>query len=100
MRIVKFQAENIKRLVVVEIAPTGNVVQITGKNGAGKTSVLDAIYWALCGKDNIQSVPIRNGASEARIRLDLGEVIVTRKFTKRESGEVTTSVTVESAEGA
>ena len=38
MKIVRLTAENIKRLVAVEITPDGNVVQITGKNGAGKTS--------------------------------------------------------------
>lgn len=37
MKIVKLQAENIKRLVAVEISPAGNVVEITGKNGQGAT---------------------------------------------------------------
>lgn len=100
MRILSLQAENLKRLVAVEITPTGNVVQITGKNGAGKTSILDSIFWCLAGKEHIQSVPIRKGAQEARIRLDLGEVIVTRNFKLKDSGETTTSVMVESAEGA
>ncbi|AHB50058.1 hypothetical protein W911_06825 [Hyphomicrobium nitrativorans NL23] len=40
MKIIGLTAENIKRLVAVEIEPTGAVVQITGKNGNGKTSAL------------------------------------------------------------
>ena len=36
MKIIKLVAENLKRLTAVEITPTGNVVEITGKNSAGK----------------------------------------------------------------
>lgn len=99
MKIVSLVAENVKRLVAVEITPTGNMVEITGRNGQGKTSVLDAIWWALSGAAHIQAAPIRKGASKARIRLDLGEIIVTRTFTRKEGGD-TTAITVESAEGA
>lgn len=100
MKIIGLQAENIKRLTAVEINPTGNMVEITGKNGNGKTSVLDSIWWALTTAKNIQASPIRNGENEARIRLDLGDLIVTRKFKRKDDDEIATSLTVESAEGA
>ena len=100
MNIVKLQAENIKRIVAVEIKPDGALVQITGRNGAGKSSVLDAIWWALAGERSHQSAPIRKGADTARIKLDLGEVVVTRHFAKREDDSVVTRITVENAEGA
>lgn len=96
MKIVRFEASNIKKLVAVEITPDGNIVQITGRNGSGKSSILDAIYWALAGTRGIDSEPIRRGANSATIRLDLGEVIVTRKFT----GSGNTSLIVEAANGA
>jgi len=95
LKIIQLQAENIKCLSAVEINPDGNVVVISGNNGAGKSSVLDSIYWALSGAKNIQDKPIRDGETEARIRLNLGEIIVTRKFTA--SG---TQLVVTSAEGA
>ena len=100
MKIVKLQAENVKRLVAVEISPAGNVVEITGKNGQGKTSVLDAIWWALAGAGTVQKEPIRKGQQQAKIRLDLGEIVVTRNFKRGEDGEVSTSVTVEGDGGA
>lgn len=100
MKIISLQAENIKRLVAVSIAPDGNIVEITGKNGAGKTSVLDAIYWALAGKEGVQSTPIRKGEDHAVIKLDLGDLKVTRKFKASDDGGYTTSIAVESAEGA
>lgn len=100
MKIISLQAENLKRLKAVEIRPDGNLVQVTGRNGAGKTSVLDAIWWAMAGTRNVQAEPIRRGAEKARIRLDLGELVVTRTFTAKEGGEHTTNLTVETAEGA
>lgn len=98
MKIIKFSAENIKRLSVVEITPGGNLVQITGQNASGKTSVLDALWWCIAGASHIQAVPIRRGATEARIRLDLGEICVTRTF-KAKDDQVTTAIVVENAEG-
>ena len=100
MKIISLQAENIKRLIAVSIAPDGNIVEITGKNGAGKTSILDAIYWGLTGKDGIQSTPIRKGEDHAIIKLDLGDLKVIRKFKASDDGGYTTSIAVESAEGA
>ena len=100
MKIITLTAENIKKLTAVEITPDGNLVQITGKNGMGKSSVLDSIWWALAGKDTIQSAPIRRGETEALIRLDLGEIKVIRKFKQREGEPYTTSIVVENADGA
>ena len=100
MKIINLQAENLKRLVAVEITPTGALVQITGKNGAGKTSVLDSIFWALAGAGTVQPVPIRKGQKSARIRLDLGEIVVTRTFKGEEGKATTTAITVENGQGA
>ncbi len=100
MRIISLEAENVKRLSAIEIRPTCNMVEITGKNGQGKTSVLDSIWWALAGTKNVQSAPIRDGQDKARIRLDLGEIVVTRTFRRAEAGNTTTSIIVENAEGA
>lgn len=95
MKILKLEAENIKKLVAVEITPDGAVVEIRGRNGQGKSSVLDSIWWALAGTSHIQAEPIRKGQNKARIRLDLGEIIVERKFT-----EAGSTLSVENAEGA
>lgn len=97
MKIINLQAENVKRLKAVEIRPDGNTVILAGANAQGKTSILDAIWLALGGgaaaKQN--SRVVRDGEKEASVRLDLGDIIVTRKW----KGEKTT-LTVENAEGA
>ena len=95
MKILQLTAENVKKLKVVDITPATDVVQITGKNGSGKTSVLDSIWWALGGTKEIQAMPIRKGQESARITLDLGEIVVTRKFNDKGS-----TLIVENAEGA
>lgn len=96
MKIISLTAEHFKRISVVEIVPKGAVVQITGPNGSGKTSVLDAIYAAIGGANCAPAKPIHEGKESAVIRLDLGNIVVTRTFA--EGGK--TKLTVEAADGA
>lgn len=50
MKINKLEIENVKRVKAVKIEPTENgLTLIGGRNNQGKTSVLDAISWALGG---------------------------------------------------
>lgn len=100
MKIINFKAENIKKLVAVEITPDGNVVKITGKNGAGKTSILDAIMYALGGTASVSKQPIRKGQQHALVELDLGDLIVERKFNQKEGDEYTSQLVVRNKEGA
>jgi len=97
MKIIKFTAENIKRLRAVEITPDGTVQVITGKNAAGKSSVLDAIWLALGGgaASKTTTKPIRAGQDNASVRLDLGDLVVTRTWTGDK-----TALKVESQDGA
>ncbi len=94
MKIIKLRAENIKKLIAVEITPTGNVIKITGKNASGKTCCLDSILWALGGLSGIQAQPIRKGQTRAKVELDLGEMIVKRIFEGN-----TSSLTIENKDG-
>lgn len=98
MKIVQLHAENFKRLQAVEITPKGNVVTISGKNGAGKSSVLDAIWVGLVGLSVAPPKPVRKGEEQAVIRIDMGDIVITRKFTEKD-GKATASVKVQSAEG-
>lgn len=99
MRVIRLQAENFKKLKAVDISPKGNIVQITGANEQGKTSVIDAIWAALqnaeMGKATGTTHPIREGEKKAVVTLDLGDLVVSRKW--NESGS---TVTVESKDGA
>ena len=91
MHVIRLEAENYKRIRAVEIEPDGNLVVVHGKNGAGKSSVLDSIWAAIknasAGKDNPD--PIRHGETEARVRVDLGDVVVTRTWKAGKASKLT-----------
>jgi hypothetical protein len=82
MKILRLKSENVKRISVVEIVPDGNLIRIGGKNGSGKSSVLDSIAYALGGTSLVPSEPIRKGETDAKVTIELDDLIVTRKFTR------------------
>ena len=86
MHIVRLECENFKILRAVEITTDGNIVTIGGDNGQGKSSVLDAIWVALKGRGVAPPIPIRKGEEQCRIRVDLGELVISRTFTAKEGG--------------
>lgn len=85
MHIINLEAENVKRLEAVSIKPNGNIVVIGGNNGAGKSSVLDCIEYALAGKKHLPEMPLRNGSEHGHIILETDKYTVTRTFTESES---------------
>ena len=96
LTIVELTASNVKRLRAVHIKPDGAAVVLGGKNGAGKSSVLDAIEMALAGERSIPRAPVRKGEERGEIVADLGEIIVKRTFTAGGG----TALTVTNREGA
>ncbi len=64
VKINKLEVENVKRVRAVTIEPTQNgLTVIGGKNNQGKTSVLDAIAWALGGDKFRPSQAHREGST-------------------------------------
>jgi hypothetical protein len=93
LSIVELRASNVKRLRAVTIRPDqhGNLVVLGGRNGQGKTSVLDAITMALGGKDACCPEPLRRGADHGEVVVDLGELVVRRTFTAGGGGTLVVS---------
>lgn len=99
--IIGLQLENIKKIKAVRIEPKNNVVEICGKNGQGKSTILDSIWWVLKGKDNIQQMPVRKGEEKGLIRLELDKFIIERKFKVDKDGkDYSTTITVSNKDGA
>ena len=71
MKILKFKAINYKGIKELEIIPDGNLVIISGKNGAGKSSTLDGIKNILAGKNKIIKQPIREGEDKAELEMEI-----------------------------
>lgn len=82
IKINNLEIENTKRIKAVRLEPTQNgLTVIGGKNGQGKTSVLDSIAWALGGEKFRPTSASREGAvtpPSLKITLNNG-LIVERK---------------------
>ena len=102
LTVVGLQVENFKRVQAVNISPDPEqpIVAISGKNAQGKSSVIDAIWAALAGaaatRGTKTNKPVKDGADKATVRVDLGDLIVTRTWNK--AGKSTLTVT--NADGA
>ena len=71
------RVENFLRCELVEIAIDGpGLTLITGENAQGKSSVLKAIIAALGGTKVLPDRPVREGAAQADVELDLGDKLV------------------------
>lgn len=79
-KIIRLQVENIKRLKAADVSPDGNTITIEGKNRQGKSSLMDAIAYALGGKKLMPAKPVTEGKDRAEITIDLGEFVVTRTW--------------------
>lgn len=83
-KITKFELENVKRVRLVEISPSPvGLTTIGGKNCQGKTSILDAITYALGGEKYRPSNLQREGSSaEASIRVTMSNGLVVERSGK------------------
>ena len=79
VKINSLEFENVKKIKAVQLEPAKNgLTVIGGKNRQGKTSVLDAIAWALGGDKYKPSSPQREGSvvePHLKITLDNGIVV-------------------------
>ena len=79
IKITRLELENVKRIKAIALEPgQDGLTIIGGKNGEGKTSVLDSIAWALGGEKKRPSNAYRDGSAlppEIRIILNNGLVV-------------------------
>lgn len=81
VKILSLKAENVKKLEAVQIVfNEDGLTTIGGGNGAGKTSVLDSIVWALGGDKYKPSNFMHDGAASMNISMPLSNgVLIERK---------------------
>jgi len=91
MKIISLAVENIMKIRAAFIKPTDDVVLIQGDNGAGKSSILDAIVFAFKGDRELPAEPVRKGAKKGNIKihmdgdpkLDIPPFVITRTITDK-----------------
>lgn len=83
MRVTRLVAENVKRLKAIDVEFDDGAVIIRGKNAAGKSSVLDAIWFALGGARTFSDQDvIREGQDAATATVHLDGFVVERRWTE------------------
>lgn len=91
VKISALELENVKRIRAVSLKPSeSGLTVIGGNNSQGKTSVLDAITWALGGDRNKPSTPVRDGSAvPPAIKVTLSNGLVVERSGKNSTLKVT-----------
>ena len=91
VKINSLEIENVKRVKAVSMEPSENgLTVIGGRNGQGKTSVLDAIAWALGGERNRPGNAKRDGAAgDPALRVELSNGLVVERRGAKSALKVT-----------
>ena len=83
LRLVSLQAQNFKKLKISKPLPLSEgIVLITGLNESGKSTILDAVLYALFGRvirpskmpSNEDIISYGNGEAQVRLEFDIGEI--------------------------
>jgi DNA replication and repair protein RecF len=83
MLVERLRARAFRNLAEVELALGGGITLVVGENGAGKTNLLEALYFGLAGaswRTRAERELIGFGSDMARVEVDLREGAQTRRF--------------------
>ena len=91
VKIAALEAENVKRIKAVALTPSPTGLTIVGgNNNQGKTSVLDALAWALGGEKFRPTAAVRDGAlAPPHLKVILSNGVVVERKGKNASLTVT-----------
>lgn len=85
LKLVKISINNVLGIDELEINPTSNIIEVSGRNGEGKTSIMESIKDSLGISDYSQL--LRNGEKKGQTVIDLGDMVITKNY--KESGGTT-----------
>jgi energy-coupling factor transporter ATP-binding protein EcfA2 len=90
VRLHELQVEGFKKIKVVRFKLRKGITEIAGRNGAGKSSVLDAVKVFFDGLPRAKgelTEPINNNVERAIIRGRIGDMLVSRVIARKKGGE-------------
>lgn len=96
MKVEAIKIKNWKAISEENLTINGNNVYVTGMNGVGKSSFIDAVFKIISGKD-LPTKPTKEGAKNGKIEIDLGKFIVKATFNDKNQK---VGLSIESKEGA
>lgn len=100
-RLLGFQIERFKRVsaLSVEVTAEGQVFVIRGVNESGKSSALEALATAIGGRRIEPPDVIQDGQIEAKVLVDLDDLLVVRKWRREPTGLITSTLEVTTKDG-
>ena len=97
-KILAFQIKNFKNLSSVSKRVKSDIIYVLGKNGSGKSSIVQAIFSAL-NKKNIPPQPVMKGKKNATLQVQLGDNdIIEYDVTRTVNPDGTSEVVVKTAD--
>jgi len=97
-KVESLEVENFKRIEFIKLDPDGHSVIIKGANGAGKSSLTDAMVASLCGKRFFPEKPIRDGENHAHVETKTGDFVIRRDW-NRKNGDIKEKTTLRYVDG-
>jgi hypothetical protein len=88
LRIVRVRVRNTMKVSLVDIVPRGSTVTLGGDNGAGKSSVLEAIRMLCGGRRVMPERPIRAGARRAQQLMILRDAAILDGDAEERPGDI------------
>lgn len=86
----QLKIQNFMRVSALTINADGNHVEISGKNATGKSTALLALFAALNYRNAPEmTMPIKDGQTEASVRVDLGDYVVERSWSAAKGTKLT-----------
>ena len=71
MKVTELQIENVMKVKAIHILPKGEIITVQGQNGAGKSSILNALVMGFKGKKEFPAEPIRRGSKKGSIKISI-----------------------------
>jgi len=98
MTVVELRVDSYKRMRAAHVVPSATgLVLVRGKNAAGKSTLIESMLDALGAEK--ADLPITEGEHAAEVVVNLGELVVTKKWTRDSAGKAKAVLTVEAADG-
>lgn len=99
MTVVRLEVDSYRRLRAAHVqpSPTG-LVLVRGRNGAGKSSLIGSMLEAL-GVEKSE-LPITEGEHGGSVVLDLGDLVVRKRWTRDSGGKARPALTIEASDGS
>jgi hypothetical protein len=95
MKVTRLFVKHVKGVKEFEVINPPAFLKLSGKNGAGKSTVLESINYAVGGKGVIDDIPLRSGEETGQIILETEDLVICRNF----SADGKTSLKVKGKEG-